>query len=130
LYTAPAAITTAQTVTVNATSVADPGKSGSAQVYLLPPVVVTLNPLTISLENGQVEQFTASVINAENSEVVWSISPQVGSILGGKYTAPQRISETQSVTITATSVADGTKSATAVVTLLPIQVHRKLPHRR
>jgi hypothetical protein len=43
----------------------------------------------------------------------------------GQYTAPMRISESKTVTLTATSVADPSKSGTAIVTLVPVEVHRR-----
>src|ERR1035438_8852092 len=46
LYTAPASISSGQTVTVKATSAADPTQSASASVALAPPVTVSLSPLT------------------------------------------------------------------------------------
>src|ERR1019366_6142088 len=49
LYTAPASISSAQTVTVRATSAADSTKSATASIRLTPPVTVSLTPLTASL---------------------------------------------------------------------------------
>jgi len=131
LYTAPANITSPQTVTVTATSVADPTNSGAAEVYLSPPVAVTLNPSTIYLQPWQTIQFAANVNNNPNVAVIWSLNPALGSISNGKYRPPREISKPQSVTVTATSVADPTKSATAIITLVPFQLRtpRKFPPR-
>lgn len=67
-------------------------------------------------------QFQAQVLNASNQAVTWSISPLVGSISStGLYTVlgdPQNTpSYVKTVTVTATSVADPRKSATATITL-------------
>jgi hypothetical protein len=52
--------------------------------------------------------------------VTWSIDPQVGSISSmGLYAAPLSVSAAQTVTVTATSAADPTRSASAVVNLIP-----------
>jgi hypothetical protein len=52
--------------------------------------------------------------------VTWSLTPNVGAIsTAGLYTAPSSITSTQTVTVTATSAADTTKSGTAAVTLNP-----------
>ncbi len=120
LYTAPAGILTEQIVTVTATSVADMIRSASATVRLIPLVVsVTVNPNAATLRASQTQQFTATVSNAANTAVNWSISPNVGSIsTTGLYTAPSFVSAQQVVTVTATSVADATKSASAFVTLV------------
>jgi len=120
LYTAPASITSAQTITVTATSAADNTKTGSATVTLV-PVAVSVAPPAASLFASQTQQFTATVTGATNTSVTWSIGPtDPGSISGtGLYTAPSSIATTQTVTVTATSVADNTKLGTATVTLNP-----------
>jgi Bacterial Ig-like domain (group 2) len=131
LYTAPPTISAPQTILVTATSTANPTESGSVDLYLLPPVAVTLSPSTITLEPWQKLQFTANVGNASNSAVTWSLNPVLGSISNGEYTAPRSITKPQSVTVTATSVVDPTQTATAVITLVPFPLrgHRKFPPR-
>jgi hypothetical protein len=88
---------------------------------LLPPITISVTPPTTSLQDGQTQSFTANVLNAVNPAVVWTITPTgTGSISNtGVYTAPVPINTPQTVTVTATSVEDGTKSASAVVTLTP-----------
>ena len=121
VYTAPAAIATAQTVTVKATSVADPTKTAIAAIALTPAVSVSLTPATATLGSSQTEAFLASVANSSNTSVTWSLSPAVGSISGsGVYTAPAAIATAQTVTVTATSAADSTKRASSRVTLASI----------
>jgi hypothetical protein len=81
---------------------------------------VSVSPTTASLSANQSQQFTATVTNTSNTAVTWSLSPTVGSISStGLYTAPASIGSQQTVTVTATSVADSTKSASAIVTLSP-----------
>ena len=83
-------------------------------------VAVTVSPSTALLNAGQTRQFTATVVNASNTSVTWSISPAIGTISSsGLYTAPGTIGSQQNVVVTATSQADSTKSASAMVTLLP-----------
>ena len=121
LYTAPASIASTQTVTVTATSVADPTKSATATVTLNPPVNVTVAPASVTLTQSQTQTFSATVTNTGNTAVTWSLSPALGSITAaGLFTAPASITSSQTVTVTATSVADPTKSATATVTLNPL----------
>jgi hypothetical protein len=120
LYTAPASIVFQQTVTVTATSIADETKSASRSVTLSPPVSITLAPVTVTLLAGQTQQFIATVSNSTNIAVTWSINPAVGSISAtGLYTAPASVVAQQALTVTATSVADGTKSASQSVLLMP-----------
>ena len=120
LYAAPASIATSQKVTVTATSVFDSSVTGTASIALQAPaaVAIGISPTSVSLTDGQSQQFTATVTNSTNTAVTWSISPQSGSIGStGLYTAPSPVSASQRVTVTATSAADTTKSATASVTL-------------
>jgi len=121
LYTAPATLTTPASATVTATSVADPSKSDSATVTI-PAVSVSVSPPDTELDGGQTQQFTATIGNATNQAVTWSVSG-LGSIsTQGLYAAPSLVSNQCTVTITATSVADPTKSGTATVELIPISV--------
>jgi RHS repeat-associated protein len=121
LYTAPANITSQQTVTITATSQADTTKSASATITLLPPVAVNISPINASLYGGQTQQFSASVTNSSNTAVTWTISPVgTGTIsAAGLYSAQANITNQQTVTITATSQADTTKSASSSITLMP-----------
>ena len=55
-----------------------------------------------------------------DQSVKWSIYPALGGIDDtGLYTAPSSVAARQSVTVTATSVADPTKSGSAKVWILP-----------
>jgi hypothetical protein len=118
VYTAPASIASEQKITVKATSRADSTKSASAAISLK-PVTVTLTPSSASLTISQSQQFTATVTGTANSGVTWSLSSAVGTVSSsGVYTAPASIASPQTVTVTTTSVADSSKTATAVITLL------------
>jgi hypothetical protein len=120
LFTAPA---TAGTVTVTATSVADPTRSASATVTVVAPtvplpVVVSVTPGTATLLGGAQQQFAATVSNAADTGVTWSAS--AGTITAtGLFTAP--VGPT-SVTVTARSRADPTKTASAVVDVRQISI--------
>jgi len=122
-YTAPPAMTTGQTITVTATSVADPTRSGSMTLMLVPPTAVSVAPASWTLGPNQTKQFVATVTSSDNTAVTWSINPVIGTVAAdGTYTAPAPISAIQTVTITATSVADTTKSGNATITLQPVGV--------
>jgi len=87
------------------------------------PISVTVTPPSVTLYGGQTQQYTASVTNSSDQTVFWMISPAGAGAINqaGLYTAPGSISTQQPVTITATSQADTTKSASAVVSLSPPQ---------
>ena len=125
LYTAP---TTAGTGVVTATSVADPTRSASAPVTVTaapgsnpnppPPdpavTSVTISPASAKSATSGTLSFTASVQGStSNKSVTWKAS--LGSITpSGLFTAP---ASAGTATVSATSVADTTKSASAVVTV-------------
>src|SRR5208283_5056266 len=87
----------------------------------------------------QTLQFTTTVTN-QNTAVTWTMSPtNAGTIsASGLYTAPASVPAQQTVTITAASVFDPTKTASATITLVngaafshhrPIVIdHTKVPN--
>ena len=128
-YNAPALVSSNIMATVTATSVADPSKSASITitVQLPPPHTVIINTKISSLAAAITTpvQFTATVENdPSNSGVTWMLavngaacSPACGTlsqanIFGVFYTPPSSVpaAPNNSPTITATSVADPTKS--------------------
>ncbi|QNI32572.1 hypothetical protein H7849_00640 [Alloacidobacterium dinghuense] len=126
LYTAPSTVPSPAQVTVTATSVADSTKSAAASVTILPPVAVSISPTSAQVVVSKTQEFTATVTNAANTAVTWSVggSGCTGSSCGtvsssGLYTAPSSVPSPALVTVTATSVADSSKSASAAVTILP-----------
>ncbi len=124
LYTAPSAISTQQTITVMAANAADNTQFATATVLLYPIVAVTIQPGSVTLNPSQTQAFTTGVANAVSQGVSWTISPSgTGSIAtSGLYTPPSSILAQQTVTLTATSWWDSTKSASATVTLMPLPV--------
>ncbi|MBV9744112.1 MAG: Ig-like domain-containing protein, partial [Acidobacteriia bacterium] len=121
LYTPPALIPTQTTITVTATSTVDNTKSATASI-ILTPVAVTLAPTNVTLFSSQQQQFTPTVTGTSNTAVTWSIPTNAPGTISqtGLYSAPSSpITSSTTVTVTATSVADTTKSGTALVTLSP-----------
>jgi uncharacterized protein (DUF1800 family) len=106
----------------------NPGSATSqpimAQVVASSDIVVTLTPKTITIGAGNTTQFQATVTGSTDTQVTWAVNniPYGNSSVGtvdsnGNYTAPVNIVGLGSVTVTATSVVDTTKSGSAVVTL-------------
>lgn len=88
-----------------------------------PVVSVSLSPAAATLAGGQTQQFTATVTNASNTSVTWSLSPAIGAVSStGLYSAPATVSAQQVVSVIATSVADPSRSAAATVTLKPLSI--------
>lgn len=84
-------------------------------------VTIRAEPEAVELGPKQTKQFTAKVQGSGNQEVTWQIIPPeagAGTISqGGLYSAPDFAAD-RTVTITATSAADRTKSASASVRLV------------
>ncbi len=123
-YTAPQILPVPASVTIAATSAADPAKSGSATASITSTFTLAVAG-PAALNNGAMGQFTATLTPAANSNpnpgVTWSLSGAncTGAACGtitssGLYMAPGLApSPNSTVLITATSVADTSKAASA-----------------
>lgn len=134
-YLAPGGAPSLNPVTLTATANADPSKSGSASITIFVPsgpVSVTIVPgyafVAPSGAKLSTKQFTANVANSLNANVIWSVQSGVaaqgcagaacGSVSAtGLYTAPTAAPSPNAIAVTATSAADPTKSATAVIAI-------------
>ena len=128
-YTAPTNQPTPNTVTLTATSVANTTKSYSTTITITPPVSVSIAPLSAPVTISTTQQFAATITNdSQNKGVTWTLA---GSGCSGAtcgtlsnvtatsvtYTAPATVPSPPTVIVTATSVADTSKSAPAVVAI-------------
>lgn len=87
-------------------------------VMRLNEINVIVTPALVTLGPGETQQFAALVTNTSNTGVRWTVFPSIGTISEtGLYRAPADFVGTQRVTITAVSLADGTKSGEATITL-------------
>jgi uncharacterized protein (TIGR03437 family) len=123
VYTAPPTVSASTNITVTATSNADSSVFGTARITLTQSqtVSVAISPTSVSLTQGQTQQFTATVSNASSNAVIWSFTPQTGTLdANGLYTAPSLITSTSTVRVTATAAADASKSASATVALASV----------
>ena len=81
-------------------------------------VKISVSPASATLLSNQKQQFTATVSGTSNTGVKWSAT--AGSVdASGLYTAPTVTSQTN-VVVNATSNADSSKSASAAVTVDPV----------
>jgi hypothetical protein len=90
------------------------------------PVAVTISPATASVRVRRTQQFQATVTNTSDTRVTWKVNgiaggnAKVGAVsTAGVYTAPGTVPSPATVSVTAVSVADPTKSATARATVMP-----------
>lgn len=116
LYVAPGIIAAPQDVTVTATP-AGGGPASMAVISLRP--VVTVLPAKVDLRANERQDFDVTVTGAANNAVTWVVSPTLGTMANGSYTAPDPVRESQVITVTARSDAFPTKTGSAVIHLLP-----------
>lgn len=109
---------------------------GGGSVSSTPPPTSTITSVTVSPSTANLivkapQQFTATVqgTGAFNAAVTWLVNnvpggnSSVGTITSpGLYTAPSSVPSPNSVTVTAQSVQDSTKSGAAAVTINPENV--------
>jgi uncharacterized protein (DUF1800 family) len=110
------------------TGCAGVGSKGGGSSPTIPPanasVLVTVTPATAAVRAGATQTFAAAVTGNANQSVVWSINavPGGNATTGtidatGLYTAPVNLPTPNTITVTATSVAENTKLGNSGVTL-------------
>lgn len=113
-WTAP---TTAGNYSITATSTLDAAATRTVQATVIASAV-TVTPTSSTLFRGESATFTAQVNGApaNSGTVVWTTTCGSGTVAGATfaYTAP---GTPGTCTVTATSVADNTKSASATITV-------------
>ncbi len=113
LYTAPG---TPGTYHVVATSLADGTKHDTATVTI-PQVSISISPASVTVAPGGTTSFTATSTGSMNTAVTWAVQEggAGGSVTSsGMYTAPNTFGTFH---VVVTSVADRSKTATAVVSV-------------
>lgn len=115
LYAPPKVLATPAVVRVRAASAADPSKFTSIQVEI-PELKVEVSPDDTDVKPGQVVRLKAKVKGClGQGEVVWAVTPAIGTITpDGVYRAPETPGA-QVVQISATLKSDPTKVAICTV---------------
>jgi hypothetical protein len=131
---APEGLPSPASVTVTATSQADATKSASASVAITSDVTLSIqsSPAASSIQTGATIQLAAMITSKGHPDntVAWSVdaaqngNATVGTIATtgantATYTAPAAVPSASTVTITATSAADPSKSASTQLTVGP-----------
>jgi len=88
------------------------------------PVTVSVSPTSASVRVNRTRQFTATVQGTSNAAVTWNVNGIVGGnttvgtiSAGGLYRVPSAVPNPSTVSVSAASVADPTKTASATVTI-------------
>ena len=118
------------TLTLTATSVADTSKTGSATITV-PAISVSVSPDTVTVVVDTTQQITATVsADPSNKGTTWTLTQSSASCSTGcgtlssqtsnsaTYNAPSTVPANPTMTLTATSVADTTKSGSATITVV------------
>ena len=120
VFQAPNVAPSPASVKVVATSVADASKTASADVLIIPVVVVTVTPISTSVATGATQQLNAAVVGTSNTAVIWKVqgagcsAATCGTVNStGLYAAPSAVPSPNTVIVTATSTADPSKSGSA-----------------
>lgn len=129
-YTAPSSVPSLATVRLTATSVSNNTKTARATITITAPVSVMLSPTSVSLNVSSAQQFAANVANdSGNQGVTWALTqagsscvPACGALSGKtttsvRYTAPSAVPANPTISLTATSIRDTTKKASATITV-------------
>jgi serine protease len=115
-------------VTVSATGASTSAPS-SANNGTCPatPVTVSITPASATVAAGATQAFTATLTNTTNMTVTWKVSGTIGGdasvgtiTAAGLYTAPSSVSASLTVTVTAVSAADASRTGSAQVTVTPV----------
>jgi hypothetical protein len=123
VFTAPGDLPTPANVNITATSQADTTKSASAAITITSDISLTITPNAAGVLLGATQGFQSSITSAGHPDtaVRWSISGRAcpancGTVAtNGNYTAPQVLPSPASATLTAQSVADPSKQASASI---------------
>jgi hypothetical protein len=151
-YIAPSAIPAGNTVTITATSVADPSASASATLTIVPPVVTISLVVTppASIPAGSATNLAAYISDgtyidtAGQMGIDWSVScggsacgsfipqhtandkPNSTQQVTTSFTAPSTVPPGGTVTITATDTASPTIQTSATFTITPVTLNNGL----
>jgi hypothetical protein len=129
-YHAPSTVPNPANVTLTATSVSNTAKKATATITVTAPVSVSISPTSASVNVSATNPFAATVTNdPANHGVTWALTQSgaacaslCGTLSGQTatsvtYTAPASVPAIPTVTLTATSVLDTSKKASATITV-------------
>lgn len=139
-YTAPNTVPNPANVMVTASAVADNTTSDIATVTITappPPISLSIAPSSASVPTSSTQDFTATVQNdSQNKGVSWFLSgagcngASCGTLSAASsasgtpitYTAPPGLPNPATVSLTATSIADNTKSPVSAITITAVSM--------
>lgn len=128
-YNAPPTVPNAATVALRATSVADTAKSKTVSINLM-PISISLSPgASAYMVRAGTRNYSATLLyDPHNAGVTWALSGagcsgnDCGTLTdvtptSSTYHAPDSVPDPPTVTLTATSITDSTRSAVVTLTI-------------
>jgi mono/diheme cytochrome c family protein len=127
IYTSPDSILGASdTVRIMVTSNENPSKLAICTIAIIPASInppvsptISISPLAPVIQPGASQQFTATVMNATDTSVIWSLEGQGTLTQNGLYVAPANVSSRIKATVKVTLVQDTSVWTAAEVTVEP-----------
>ncbi len=124
-YVAPLGVPSPNPVTITAISRVSNSPSASAEVTILPHIVVSVQPGNVSIAGTGQQRFTAIVTGTENQQVIWTVAGAAcsdptacGAVDStGLYTAPPSPPSPDAINVVATSLEDTGQSGSAALTI-------------
>jgi hypothetical protein len=125
MYTAPANLPVSATLKIAATSLADTTKSSASQVTIASDLQIALSTTAAAVELGATKGFRPLITSSghPNDAVRWALSGATcpagcGAVdANGSFTALRILPSSATATLTAQSIADPSKSASAAITI-------------
>lgn len=132
LYSAPARMLTPSSVTVRATSAADPSKSGTAVIRFGAVSIKISGDDEVTLQHGQTHRFVAKVTGSANTDVEWKVLGEgQGQVSpNGLYATPPQMVTPTVISLVASAAADPTKSVVARIRIAAIDVRPAAPGKK
>jgi hypothetical protein len=119
-YSAPNTITATTTAVVEAISAADPTKSATALITLIPGISVVANPAFFDVRSNETQKLHVQVLGTTDQRVTYSLVPVLGTISStGIYTPPPVTLQQTTFEVIIKSVADPTRTARVLGMLIP-----------
>ncbi len=125
-YIAPGALPSPNPVTLSVASQTNPASSASSSITVIPHLVVSVSPPSVTVAPNSNQDFSAIVEGTSNQQVTWNVTGAACSAPGlpcgmidptGLYQAPATAPTPDSFDVVATSAADETQMGFAAVSI-------------
>ncbi len=125
-YVAPFGVPSPNPLTLSAVSQANTTDSASSAITIIPHVIVSVSPPSVTLAPGASQSFTAMVEGTADQQVTWTITGAACNASGapcgtinpaGLYQAPAVGPSPNALSVVATSAEDSGRTASSAITI-------------